>query len=48
MIIEKLVKYLLMFFSLFLTSFKNFLRSFNEDILRLVFPFVAFVAFARY
>ena len=37
-------KYLLFnFFSSFLLSFKNSLRNFNQDILRLVFAFVAFV-----
>ena len=45
MVIKKFMGNLLIyFFSSFLISFKNFSRSFNVDILRLVFAFVAFVA----
>ena len=45
MIIKKIIKYLLIYiFSSFLVSLKTFSRNFNEDILRLVFTFVAFAA----
>ena len=44
MVIKKIKGNLLIyFFSSFLSAFKNFSRSFNVDILRLVFAFVAFV-----
>ena len=44
---QKIVfKYLLSYiFSAFLNLFKNSLRDFNEDILRLVFAFVNYVVF---
>ena len=46
MVIKKFMENLLIyFFSSFLISFKIFSRSFNVDILRLVFAFVAFVGF---
>ena len=45
MIIKKIIKHLLIYiFSSFLVSLKTFSRNFNEDILRLVFTFVAFAA----